>query len=110
MSDWLDDQEFASAIGMYRFCEEWSEPHDLAARQYCMLMPVLTDTQNRVLVFICQFRATQQVPPTRHEIAKHFGWSSANAAQGVLSALQRKGFVSITPGRSRGIYVLREAL
>jgi len=44
-------------------------------------------------------------PPTRAEIAKHFGFN-VNAAEDHLRALERKGVLQVHTGISRGIKVL----
>ena len=46
-------------------------------------------------------------PPTRAEIAVHFGFSSPNAAEDHLRALERKGAIEILPGASRGLRILQ---
>lgn len=67
----------------------------------------LTDAQESVLSFLVSFSDECQCPPTRAEIANNFGWSSPNAAQEHLEALQRKGYIRLTPNKSRGIFVIR---
>jgi len=67
---------------------------------------MLTDNQAAVLRYVETFRAEHQMPPTRAEISEAFGWSSPNAANEVLLALQKKGRISLRPGLSRGIFVL----
>jgi len=47
-------------------------------------------------------------PPTRADIAKEFGFKSANAAEEHLKALARKGAIEIIPGASRGIRLIDE--
>lgn len=64
----------------------------------------LTPTQYKVLAFIRKYRAANQMPPTRAEISKNFEWASANAAQDVLQALERKGEIHLTVGVARGIF------
>jgi len=49
------------------------------------------------------------MPPTRAEISYTLGFSSANAAESHLRALERKGMIEILPGASRGIVILPEA-
>ena len=66
----------------------------------------LTDVQAKVLRYVKKSQAEKQAPPSRTEIARHFGWASANAAQDVLRALGRKGYVRLSAGVARGIYVL----
>jgi repressor LexA len=63
----------------------------------------LTPAQTRVLAYIRQC-IEQGMPPTRSEIARHFGWRSPNAAEDHIRALCRKGVLAMTvPGASRGI-------
>lgn len=57
-----------------------------------MLQP-LTQTQARVLDYMAAHIVERQRPPTRKDIATHFGWSSANAAEELLQALERKGHI-----------------
>jgi len=66
----------------------------------------LTQVQAMVLKYIKRSQVERQCPPSRTEIARHFGWASANAAQDVLKALERKGYVRLSAGVARGIYVL----
>lgn len=66
----------------------------------------LTPAQTRVLAYIRQCVA-QGMPPTRSEIARHFGWRSPNAAEEHIKALCRKGVLAMTvPGASRGIRLI----
>ncbi len=67
--------------------------------------PDMTAAQRKVLDYVNEYREVHQCPPSRAEISRHFGWSSANAAQEHLEALERKGFVRLVAGRSRGIFV-----
>ena len=69
-------------------------------------MENLTDVQENVLRYVKKSQKERQSPPSRAEIATHFGWASANAAQEVLKALERKGYIKLSPGVARGIYVL----
>lgn len=69
-------------------------------------MENLTDVQEKVLRYVKKSQKERQSPPSRTEIARHFGWASANAAQEVLKALERKGYIKLSPGVARGIYVL----
>ncbi len=55
----------------------------------------LTPTQSRVLDYIATHIVERQRPPTRKDIAAHFEWSSANAAEDVMQALVRKGFIEL---------------
>ena len=66
-------------------------------------MDKLTPRQTAVLDFIRSHIADTGYPPTRQDIARHFGFRSPNAAEEHLRALARKGAIEMTPGRSRGI-------
>jgi len=63
----------------------------------------LTPAQTRVMDFIRLFMTANSYPPTRAEIAKALGFSSANAAQEHLRALQAKGHIRLVQGTARGI-------
>lgn len=66
-------------------------------------MDVLTRRQSQVLDLIRRHIADRGAPPTRVEISRQLGFSSANAAEAHLRALARKGFIRLMPGISRGI-------
>jgi len=63
----------------------------------------LTKRQNQVLKFISEHIDKNGFPPTRSELAGHFGFRSPNAAESHLRSLERKGVITIERGRSRGI-------
>jgi repressor LexA len=50
------------------------------------------------------------MPPTRAEIAKFFGFKSANAAEEHLKALAKKGYIEMLAGTSRGIRLLEDSI
>jgi len=66
-------------------------------------MDDLTPRQAEVLRLIGDFLQSTGFPPTRAEIAKALGFRSANAAEDHLRALERKGFIEMLAGASRGI-------
>lgn len=68
----------------------------------------LTSIQQKILEFIKQFISERQMPPTMHEIAEYMGYRSDNAAYQHLTALKRKGMISLE-GVSRGIRLLQPA-
>jgi repressor LexA len=72
-------------------------------------MDDLTPRQREVLDFLCTYQTQHQMPPTRADIARHFGFASANAAEDHLKALDRKGFIELRAGRARGIFINRSA-
>lgn len=66
----------------------------------------LTARQSQILDLIISNVKDTGFPPTRAEIAQAFGFRSANAAEDHLRALERKGYIFIMPGSSRGIQVI----
>lgn len=63
-------------------------------------MKSITTRQQEVLTFINDFSKENNYPPTFREISAHFG-ISLRAVQDHLAALQKKGFLMHTPGKSR---------
>ena len=63
----------------------------------------LTRRQEEILNLIRECIETTGLPPTRVEIAQHFGFSSPNAAEAHLKVLAKKGALDLVPGTSRGI-------
>ena len=63
----------------------------------------LTPKQFAVFKFIRDQISTSGVPPSRKAISDHFGFSSPNAAESHLRALERKGLISTMPHQARGI-------
>jgi repressor LexA len=63
----------------------------------------LTPRQREVLSFISEHIDINGFPPTRIELSRHFGFSSPNAAESHLKALDSKGVIQLERGRSRGI-------
>ena len=66
-------------------------------------MDELTPRQAEVLQLIVDFMQATGLPPTRAEIAAQFGFRSPNAAEDHLRALERKGYIEVLSGASRGI-------
>jgi repressor LexA len=67
----------------------------------------LTRRQTEILELLRTHLEETGFPPTRAEIAAHFGFSSPNAAEDHLRALERKGAIEILPGASRGLRILQ---
>lgn len=72
-------------------------------------MAALTDRQAHILEVIKDYIEDTGFPPTRAEIAEILGFRSANAAEDHLRALERKGYIEILPGASRGIRLIGQA-
>ncbi|MFZ2208513.1 MAG: transcriptional repressor LexA [Porticoccaceae bacterium] len=70
---------------------------------------VLTKRQREIFDYICVYQNQHGYPPTRAEIAHHFGFRSANAAEQHLRALARKDMLQMIPGASRGIRLNEDA-
>lgn len=71
---------------------------------YSELKP-LTNRQQEIFDFILECMNENGAPPTRVEIASHFGFRSPNAAEDHLKALDKKGHIELRSGTSRGIFI-----
>jgi repressor LexA len=71
-------------------------------------MDDLTPRQAEILALIQEYIYDEGYPPTRMEIAESFGFRSPNAAEEHLRALERKGYIELLQGSSRGIRLLSE--
>jgi len=71
-------------------------------------MKGLTDRQQEILDLIKSNLEENGLPPTRADIAKTLGFKSPNAAEQHLRAIEKKGFISILAGASRGIILNTE--
>ncbi len=72
------------------------------------LMESLTPRQKEIFEWICQYKQTQGLPPTRMALCTAMGFHSPNAAESHLRALARKGVIELLPGASRGIRILTQ--
>jgi repressor LexA len=68
----------------------------------------LTDRQRQILDFILEQIDHRGFPPTIREIGKQFGISSPNGVRDHLIALQRKGYLTRTPEKSRSLKVAEQ--
>ena len=73
-------------------------------------MKNLTSRQSEILTFISEVISNEGMPPTRKEIALKFGFKSANSAEEHLKALDKKGFIDLQGGTSRGISINKNFL
>lgn len=69
----------------------------------------LTARQQEIFDFILECMIANGAPPTRVEIAEHFGFRSPNAAEDHLKALDKKGHIELRSGTSRGIFITEAA-
>ena len=63
----------------------------------------LTDRQLAILDFVRTRITADGLPPTWAEIARAFGFRQTRAAQKHLQALEAKGYLTMLPGKARGI-------
>ena len=70
-------------------------------------MKELTKQQTKVLACVEVYLNKTGFPPTRAEICKELGFKSPNAAEMHLRALEKKGYISIQSGSSRGISIVK---
>ena len=66
-------------------------------------MKNLTKRQEEILNLIKAHILDLGFPPTREDIARSLGFKSPNAAEQHLRAIEKKGFIKILSGASRGI-------
>ena len=69
-------------------------------------MKELTKQQKKVLTCVEVYLNKTGFPPTRAEICQELGFKSPNAAEMHLRALEKKGYISIQSGSSRGISII----
>lgn len=65
----------------------------------------LTPQQSRVLEYIRKHIAQHGEAPTRKEMMAEFSFASPNAAQEHLAVLERKGWLTVIAGATRGIRI-----
>jgi len=70
-------------------------------------MKELTKQQLKVLKSVEVYLNKTGFPPTRVEICNKLGFKSPNAAEMHLRALEKKGYISIKKGSSRGISIVK---
>jgi len=73
-------------------------------------MKNITTQQQRVLDCIQVYLNKTGFPPTRADICKELGFKSPNSAETHLRALEKKGFISIESGTSRGISIIGSSI
>ena len=70
-------------------------------------MKELTKQQSKVLTCVEVYLNKTGFPPTRAEICKELGFKSPNAAEMHLRALEKKGYIAIQSGSSRGLSIIK---
>lgn len=69
----------------------------------------LTLRQSEILAFLKSWLVSYGFPPTRSEIAQHFGFRSDNGVECHLKAIAKKGHIELIRGTQRGIQILDTA-
>ena len=69
----------------------------------------VTVRQAEIFTFLEEYIEKKGYAPTRAEISEHFGFSSNNASEQHLRALEKKGAIRIDPRISRGIVLLAKS-
>jgi len=70
------------------------------------MLPPLTERQNEIVEFIRLFAKQHKKPPTLNEIGEGVGISWVSAVHKHVAALERKGYLTKTPGEARGIHLV----
>jgi repressor LexA len=68
----------------------------------------LTEKQRCALEAIKSFISVNSFPPTSSELTLILGYSSNNSVVGLLSAIERKGYIKRTSRIARSIVVLEK--
>lgn len=85
-------------------------PHEHARMQAESSQPrKLTSRQRQVFDVLVRYIADHSYPPSRQELATLLQLSSPNAAEEHLKALDRKGYITLIKGKSRGITIIQRA-
>ncbi|WP_448207267.1 LexA family protein [Azospirillum sp. sgz302134] len=70
----------------------------------------LTRPQLDVLRVVCEFIDEHGYAPTTRELAEEMEWAGPSTAHAMLSTLAEKGWITMAPGRRRGVTVLHRPL
>jgi repressor LexA len=73
-----------------------------------MVLLELTARQKQIYEYIRDCITQNGSPPTIRETGEQFGMKSTNAVRDVLAALERKGYITRSQYRSRGIELAEE--
>lgn len=70
-------------------------------------MKTLTAVQKNIFDFICNYIQKEGISPTLDEIATQFHYGSTNSVRQHLRLMERKGYIRIHCGKSRGIQIIK---
>jgi hypothetical protein len=71
-------------------------------------MSTITDPQVKALNFIKGFLSLNGFPPSRKELAQGMGYKSPNAAQDLLTRMEKNGLVKVAKNMTRSIQIVSE--
>jgi SOS-response transcriptional repressor LexA len=66
----------------------------------------LTRIQDEAFTFICDFILQNNYPPILAEIQEVMGINNPGQVYGILSALEKKGYIKKKKGMHRGIFLV----
>ena len=69
-------------------------------------MEELTRGERKIFDFIVDYQRKYSFPPSFREICEAFGFKSNRTVQNYLSILERKGYITLHPGKKRSIRIL----
>lgn len=69
----------------------------------------IADRRTQALEFIAAYTAEHGYPPSRRDIAEHFGYASSQGGQFIIDDLVREGLITVTPKVPRSIRVITGA-
>jgi repressor LexA len=69
-------------------------------------MVQMTTKQRLLLEFIRSYQEERGYPPTRQEIADHFGFCSPNSVTEHVRLIRQKGYLTSQPRRARSLRVM----
>jgi len=70
-------------------------------------MKTLTDKQTTFYRYLVAYQDNAGYSPAIREMCSHMGWKSTHSAREYLQALEKKGYVTVSPGIARGLKLNR---
>lgn len=70
---------------------------------------LITEKQGKVLVYISDYMSKMSIPPTYRDIMDALNYSSTNAVNNHIVALENKGYVVTFRGKARAIVLTDKA-
>jgi len=95
-------------INHVAYCSYKQYLHDVKIERNSL--PPLAKRQGKILTFIQKCISDEGKPPTHDEIRREFGLKSTSGVRQHLKLIQKKGYIELCAGKSRGIRVLLPAV